>query len=269
MDGWIKLHRSILKSFVWQQSTPTQKTVLVTLAAMAAWDSRKWEWNGKVITLNAGQMVSSLEKIAENAGEGVTPKMIRCSLEHFERLGVIEQETSSRGRLITIKGWNDYQNAGDGGINKEKTEGKPRASKNSLKNQGKSFPKNENRHTKGKPRADQWQAYKKEYKEYKEQENVREGETGCRFTPPTTQEVREYCKQMGFIDFDAEWFVDYYSQKHWKSGQTQITDWKMYVRKWYRQDQKRTTTKKGKFLQFPQHNYNMDKLEEQLLKRHQ
>lgn len=62
-----------------------------------------------------------------------------------------------------------------------------------------------------------------------------------RFTPPTVDEVREYCNEINAtISPDA--FVDYYAAQGWiygKSGK-QMKDWKAAVRNWQRRE--KTTT---------------------------
>lgn len=62
-----------------------------------------------------------------------------------------------------------------------------------------------------------------------------------RFTPPSVDEVREYCNEINAtISPDA--FVDYYAAQGWiygKSGK-QMKDWKAAVRNWQRRE--KTTT---------------------------
>lgn len=55
-----------------------------------------------------------------------------------------------------------------------------------------------------------------------------------RFTPPTVEEVRAYCKERG-NNVDAERFVDYYTSNGWHVGKNSMKDWKAAVRTWERQ----------------------------------
>lgn len=53
------------------------------------------------------------------------------------------------------------------------------------------------------------------------------------FSPPTVEEVREYCAERGnFVD--PETFVDFYESKGWLVGKTKMKDWKAAVRTWER-----------------------------------
>lgn len=66
----------------------------------------------------------------------------------------------------------------------------------------------------------------------------KEGKKENRFSPPSIEEVRSYCKENGY-DIDAEQFVDFYASKGWKIGKSPMKDWKASVRTWVR----RTTPK--------------------------
>lgn len=55
-----------------------------------------------------------------------------------------------------------------------------------------------------------------------------------RFTPPTVEEVRAYCKERG-NNVDAEKFVAYYTANGWKVGRNAMKDWRAAVITWERQ----------------------------------
>lgn len=52
-----------------------------------------------------------------------------------------------------------------------------------------------------------------------------------RFTPPTVNDVKEYCRERGNA-VDPQRFVDFYESKGWKVGQSTMKDWKAAVRTW-------------------------------------
>lgn len=107
--GWIKLHRELLFHPIWQNSTPEQKTVLVTLLCMANHQHKKWEWRGKEFEARPGQFVTSLNSIVKACGRGVTIKNVRTALNRFEKLGFLASESTNTGRLITIENWSKWQ----------------------------------------------------------------------------------------------------------------------------------------------------------------
>jgi len=68
-----------------------------------------------------------------------------------------------------------------------------------------------------------------------------------RFTPPTLQEVQDYCKERG-NGVSAENFIDYYTANGWRVGKNPMKDWKACVRTWERTEYNRksgTESKKG------------------------
>lgn len=56
-----------------------------------------------------------------------------------------------------------------------------------------------------------------------------------RFTPPTLKEVTEYCLERG-NSLNPMQFVDFYTAKGWKVGNTPMKDWKAAVRTWEQRD---------------------------------
>lgn len=107
--GWIKIHRELLDKPIWQLSTPEQKSILITLLLMANHKEKKWEWNGTQYACQPGQFVTSLDKIAEKSGTGVSIKNVRTAIARFEKLGFLANESAKTGRLITIVNWGNYQ----------------------------------------------------------------------------------------------------------------------------------------------------------------
>lgn len=65
--------------------------------------------------------------------------------------------------------------------------------------------------------------------------NPKEGVRAARFTPPTVDEVRDYCRERGNT-VNAECFVDFYTAKGWKVGKSPMKDWKAAVRTWEKED---------------------------------
>ena len=83
-------------------------------------------------------------------------------------------------------------------------------------------------------------------------ENTLKGVKEKRFAPPTPENVRGYCREMGYANVDAERFVDFYAAKDWMIGKNRMKDWKAAVRNWARQDHSSAAgkQKKNAFLNF-------------------
>ena len=65
--------------------------------------------------------------------------------------------------------------------------------------------------------------------------NVPTKTTRKRFSPPTVEQVREYCWERGNT-VDPQRFVDYYSSNGWMVGKNKMKDWKAAVRTWEQND---------------------------------
>jgi len=82
-----------------------------------------------------------------------------------------------------------------------------------------------------------------------------------RFTPPTVDEVSTYCKERK-NNIDAQRFVDFYSSKGWKVGQTPMKDWKAAVRTWEQRDKSpQQPTRQVTAQQYGQRDYSEEELE--------
>ena len=130
--GFIKLHRQLLEHPIWQNSTPEQKVILITLICMANHEPNRWEWNGEIFKVNRGQMVTSLESIKSACGKGISTQNIRTALVRFEKLGFLTNESTKSGRLITIEKyskWQDVETESNKGANKELTKTSQRPNK--------------------------------------------------------------------------------------------------------------------------------------------
>ena len=56
-----------------------------------------------------------------------------------------------------------------------------------------------------------------------------------RFSAPSVNEVRDYCRERG-NGIDAETFVDFYASKGWKVGNSPMKDWKSAIRTWEKRE---------------------------------
>jgi len=64
-----------------------------------------------------------------------------------------------------------------------------------------------------------------------------------RFTPPTVEEVFNYCNER-CNNVDAQNFVDHYTVNNWMRGKNKIKDWKACVRTWEKNNQTSSNTGK-------------------------
>lgn len=123
-EGWIKLHRCLFNKAIWQNSTPEQKVILITLLGMANHKGKEWEWKGKQFKAEPGMLVTSLDSICTRCGKGISVQNVRSALNKFEKYEFLTQEVTKTGRLINIVNWGIYQGGfeeGNKDTNKEVT----------------------------------------------------------------------------------------------------------------------------------------------------
>lgn len=65
-----------------------------------------------------------------------------------------------------------------------------------------------------------------------------------RFTPPTREEVREYCRERN-NQVDPDRWYDFYLAKNFMIGRNKMKDWKAAVRTWEREDRPRPSGGSG------------------------
>ena len=137
-EGWIKLHRCLFEKAIWQNSTPEQKAILITLLGMANHKGKEWEWKGKQFKAEPGMLVTSLDSICTRCGKGISVQNVRSALNKFEKYEFLTQEVTKTGRLINIVNWGVYQvglEEGNKDTNKEVTNDQQRTNKEVTKNQ--------------------------------------------------------------------------------------------------------------------------------------
>ena len=137
-EGWIKLHRCLFDKAIWQNSTPEQKVILITLLGMANHKGKEWEWKGKQFKAEAGMLVTSLDSICTRCGKGISVQNVRSALNKFEKYEFLTQEVTKTGRLINIVNWGVYQGGleeGNKDTNKEVTNDQQSTNKEVTKSQ--------------------------------------------------------------------------------------------------------------------------------------
>lgn len=107
--GWIKSYRSVLDNPVVTKSTD-HMAVWVYLLHTATIKKKKDLFNGKEIILKPGQLITGRDKISEKY-KNLTASKVQRVLKDFENAHQIEQQTSPRGRLITLINWNKFQSS--------------------------------------------------------------------------------------------------------------------------------------------------------------
>lgn len=208
--GWVKLYRELKSKSIWQLSTPQQKVVLITILMTVNHEENKWEWKGEQYACKPGQLITSLNSLVKECGQGVTMQNVRTALDRFEKLGFLTNVSTKTGRLITVINWDKYQ--GNDFVtnkvsNKDLTKSQQRPNKELTTNKNDKNVKNEKKRV-----------------------------CSAITTPPTLTEIISYAKELEKDDIKyCEKFFNNYESKNWKG----VTDWKAKFRYWLSQDEDR------------------------------
>ena len=77
-------------------------------------------WNGKKQTLKKGQLLTGRKKLSKKTG--ITPSQVYKILKYLEKEQQIEQQTTTKFTIITIKNWGEYQRKNNKSNNRVTTE---------------------------------------------------------------------------------------------------------------------------------------------------
>ena len=202
---FIKLYRKMLDNKVIFKDND-HLALWIYLLLNVNWGVGKGYLGKDLININAGQGLFGRKEISRDLH--ISESKCERILTLFKSEQQIEQQTSSKNRLITIVKWSSYQ-------------------------------KNEQRN--GQRVNNEWTANEQQMDTYKEEEELKKKKnkdikdnTLPKFVIPTVEEVANYVKEMSYrIDPNA--FIDYYTSNGWLvSGKTKMKDWKASVRTWER-----------------------------------
>jgi hypothetical protein len=105
--GFIKLHRSLLSSSIWDSTPESWARVFIALLLLASWRSSTW-WDGtKEILLEPGSVVTSVKHLATISG--VSEKQVRGCLKFLQTAGIAAIKTANKYTLVVITNWSTYQ----------------------------------------------------------------------------------------------------------------------------------------------------------------
>ena len=104
-NGYIKVYRSLCEKGYYTQSEYVH--LWLHLLMRATYQPREFLFNGKIKTLQPGQLITGRKTLSKETG--INQSKIERILTCFEIEHQIEQQTNSRFRCITITNWGEYQ----------------------------------------------------------------------------------------------------------------------------------------------------------------
>lgn len=127
MEGWIKLHRSLL-DWEWYDDNNTFR-LFMHLLLNANYEKKRWHGT----EIMPGQIVTSLGNLSESTG--LTVQNVRTSINKLKTTGEITIKSTNKFSILTLCNWEQYQSIEDA-INKptNKQTNKPTTNKQQTTN---------------------------------------------------------------------------------------------------------------------------------------
>ena len=241
--GWIKIQRSILDHWIWQDAQKFHWWI--ELLFMANWEKKKVVVGNTIVEVDRGQMVASNSFLMERWG--VCTHTVRNFLRLLEADGMITQTTYPKFNIITICNYDKYKHKD---ISKVDPSADPKVTPNADPNTDHSTdpnadPNKEYKNIRTKediiPPTPQGEEQTSLFGMDADEEREKEKRANKKFVKPTVEEIAAYCRERNNT-IDAESFFNFYESKGWVVGKSPMKDWKAAVRTWERNRQQSQTT---------------------------
>lgn len=114
-NGWIKIHRKLLENPLIKKGS--YFTLWIVLLLKATHKESKFMWNGDVIIIKEGQLLTGREELAKTTG--IPESTVEDILKYLEKQQQIQQQKYTKFRVITIVNWKTYQKATENPTSKQ------------------------------------------------------------------------------------------------------------------------------------------------------
>ena len=197
--GWIKSHRSIITSSVWDLSHAAYR-VASYLIHMA--NRKPGRWGG--MDLDAGDCIRSYRTISEDCR--VAKSHAQKIVKRLQQIDFIRVRKGVRGQqIITICNWEKYQNPEDAeGTAPGTLIGTLVGTLVGTEQEGREVKKEENKSKR------------------------------VLFAPPKLADLDAHAVEKGWHDFDSHAFLDHYESNGWKVGKNPMKSWRAAASGWHR-----------------------------------
>lgn len=202
MNGYVKLYRATLENPIVCKSSD-HFAIWGYLLLKATHDSFETIFNGKKITLKSGQLITGRKAISDHFG--INESKVERVFRLLENEHMIEQQTCTKNRLITILNWDIYQEANNEVNNKRTTSEQQVNTDKNVKNDNNTERLKDNK------------------------------KDTVRFVKPKRDEIINYIK-LENLNVDVDVFIDHYESNGWKVGKSPMKSWEATLRNWSRKN---------------------------------
>lgn len=231
MSGYVKIYRDLYEHPIVHKDND-YLSVWIYLLLNATHTEMKVEFNKQNVTLEKGQLICGRLQISEKSK--VEQSKVERILKRFISEQMIEQQTTTKNRLITILNWSKYQKVEQ----RSEQEFEQQMNNECTTNEQQMNTNNNDNNV--------------IIKELKKKDiNIKNKDIGeiklktPRFVKPTLEELDKFINA-NYYKVDSEAFIDYYESNGWLVGKNKMKSWEATVRTWHRNNIKndKNNTKK-------------------------
>lgn len=117
-NGWVKIHRAILDKGFYKRSAYVH--LWLHLLLNVNHEPKEFMWNGNIVLIKEGQMITGRKELS--AQTGIPESTIEDILKFLETQHQIQQQKTTKYRLITIVNWIKHQKSDSKSNNRATTE---------------------------------------------------------------------------------------------------------------------------------------------------
>ncbi len=205
--GYVKLYRKMQLKGWYKNSKYVHLWVHILLRANHK--QNEFMWNNEIIIIKEGQFITGRKQLSDETG--LAESTIEKILKIFEKEHQIEQQKTTKFRLITVINWKEYQS-------KEQQKEQQRNNRGTTEEQQSDTNKNDKN----------------------ENNDKNEKKKEVAFAPPSLEEVKKYTEERK-NSVNPQNFIDFYSSKGWMIGKNKMKDWRAAVRTWEGRETKEST----------------------------
>ena len=104
-NGWIKLHRKLTESWIWED--PEKLRAWIDILLMVNHEDKEIEFNGRMVMVERGTRLTSIEKLA--ARWGWNRKRVMRFLGLLEQTDMVTTKRTPNGTTIKVRNYGKYQ----------------------------------------------------------------------------------------------------------------------------------------------------------------
>lgn len=108
MSGWFAMNRAMFDHPIFA-GKPERVAAWAWIIAKAAWKDTRQDANGKIVTVQRGQLLTSYRQMSK--ATGVSVKALRILIERLQDGNAVGIETGTGRLMITIRNYEKYQSA--------------------------------------------------------------------------------------------------------------------------------------------------------------